>query len=108
MTASKGFYSIIDYTAPNVGDQAKIAARFAQIQRDWVASYPGYVSARFLASTDGATVRAIVEWESDEAFHSFERESDSKGRMAALETAFRELSTQGSRQTFTAICEVLP
>ncbi|MDD7973034.1 antibiotic biosynthesis monooxygenase family protein [Roseinatronobacter alkalisoli] len=108
MTAPKEFYSIIDYTAPEIEDQAKIAATFAQIQKEWVASYPGYVSARFLASTDGAIVRAIVEWESEDAFNSFEKESDSKGRIAALEAAFRELSTQGSRQTFTSICEVLP
>ncbi|WP_168201310.1 antibiotic biosynthesis monooxygenase [Qingshengfaniella alkalisoli] len=108
MKPSSEFYSIIDYSASNAEDQAKIASAFAEIQKEWVASYPGYSSARFLASTDGLIVRAIVEWETEDAFHSFERESDSKGRMAALERAFRELSTQGSRQTFVAIGEVRP
>jgi hypothetical protein len=46
--------------------------------------------------------------ESEEAFRPFESESDSKGRMAALEGAFRKFSAQGSRWTFRAIGEVLP
>jgi heme-degrading monooxygenase HmoA len=108
MASPEPFYSIIDYTAPSTEEQREIAEAFAQIQRDWVAPYPGFVSARFLASTDGNTVRAIVEWESEDAFHTFERESDGKGRIAALEEVFKKLSTQGSRDTFRPIVEVLP
>lgn len=108
MASPDPFYSIIDYTAPSREGQREIAQAFAQIQRDWVASYPGFVSARFLASTDGKIVRALVEWESEDAFVAFERNSDGKGRIAALEAVFKKLSTQGSRQTFRPVGEVLP
>lgn len=108
MPSATPFYSIIDYTAASAEAQLGIAQAFAQIQRDWVAPYRGFVSARFLASTDGTIVRAIVEWQSEDAFHAFERESDGKGRIAALEEAFAKLSTQGSRNTFRPVVEVLP
>ncbi|TGG90264.1 antibiotic biosynthesis monooxygenase [Natronospirillum operosum] len=108
MTSPAAFYSIIDYTALSAQSQQDIAEAFAQIQRDWVAPYSGFVSARFLASTDGKVVRAIVEWETEEAFHAFEKESDGEGRIAALEAVFQKLSTQGSRQTFRSVCAVLP
>ncbi|WP_429130104.1 hypothetical protein [Ensifer sp. 4252] len=49
-----------------------------------------------------------VEWASEADFHNFERVSDSKGRIAALEAAFSRLSTKGSRRTFRAIGEVKP
>lgn len=102
------FYSVIDYTATGPDNQPDIAAEFARIQEDWVASYPGFVSARFLANTDGSSVCAIVEWASEADFHNFERVSDTKGRIAALEAAFNRLSTKGSRRTFRAIGEVGP
>ncbi|WP_457580619.1 antibiotic biosynthesis monooxygenase family protein [Ensifer canadensis] len=102
------FYSIIDYTASGADNQPEIAEEFARIQEDWVASYPGFVSARFLANTDGSTVCAVVEWASEADFHNFERVSDTQGRMAALEAAFSRLSTKGSRRTFRAIGEVGP
>jgi heme-degrading monooxygenase HmoA len=108
MTPHSGFYSIVDYLFPKAEDPGEVAAAFAQVQSDWVASYPGYVSARFLANTEGSLVRAIIQWESEETFRAFETESDSKGRMAALEGAFRKFSAQGSRRTFRAIGEVLP
>lgn len=105
---TNAFYSIIDYTASDAADQPRIAAAFARIQRDWVAFHPGYAGAHFLASTDGSIVRAIVEWESEAAFQAFERDSDGEGRMAALQAVFRELATQGTRQTFRPLDEVRP
>lgn len=108
MTSGSPFYSIIDYTAPSAAAQNEIAATFAAIQRDWVAPYPGFVSASFLASTDGSIVRAVVEWESEAALATFERTSDGAGRIAALEAAFKALSTQGTRLTFRPVTQVLP
>lgn len=108
MATNEAFYSIIDYTAPSADAQKDIAKAFAGVQRNWVAPYPGFVSARFLASTDGGTVRAIVEWQSEAAFAAFERHSDSKSRIAALNAVFDALSTTGSRQTFRFVSEVLP
>lgn len=102
------FFSVIDYTASGVESQPEIAAAFAGIQEDWVASYPGFVSARFLANTDGSSVCAIVEWASEADFRNFEQVSDTKGRMAALEAVFERLSTKGARRTLRAIGEVRP
>jgi C-6 monooxygenase len=108
MTPSDRFYSMIDYTSSGADSQPDIAFAFAQIQKDWVAAYPGFIAARFLASTDGTIVRAVVEWENEEAFRAFEQTSDTKGRMAALEAVFKRLSTSGSRLTFRAIGDVEP
>jgi heme-degrading monooxygenase HmoA len=108
MKPSDRFYSMIDYTASGAESQPDIALAFAQIQKDWVATYPGFIAARFLASTDGEIVRAIVEWENEDAFRDFERKSDPKGRMAALEAVFKRLSTSGTRLTFRAIGDVEP
>ncbi len=102
------FVSIIDYTVPAPERQAEIAEAFRRIQEEWVAPYPGFRSAHFMGSTDGRTVRAIVEWESEEALREFERVSDTAGRIAALEEAFRRHSTQGSRQTFRDLGTVWP
>lgn len=108
MRPSDRFYSIIDYTSTSASAQLDIAKAFAKIQEDWVASYSGFVSARFLASTDGEIVRAIVEWESEEAFHAFESQSDAKGRLEALEAVFKRLTTKGARITFRAVGDVAP
>ncbi|WP_426124669.1 antibiotic biosynthesis monooxygenase family protein [Pararhizobium sp. PWRC1-1] len=108
MKPSDRFYSMIDYTSSGAESQPDIALAFAQIQNDWVATYPGFIVARFLASTDGGIVRAVVEWENEEAFRDFEQKSDTKGRMAALETVFNRLSTSGTRLTFRAIGDVEP
>ncbi|URK86431.1 hypothetical protein LP421_17990 [Rhizobium sp. RCAM05350] len=103
MKPSDRFYSMIDYTSSGAESQPDIALALAQIQRDWVATYPGFIAARFLAGTEGGIVRAIVEWETEVAFRDFERKSDSKGRIAALEAVFKRLSTSGTRMTFRAI-----
>jgi heme-degrading monooxygenase HmoA len=93
MAPHSGSYAVVDYVFPKTGDPGEVAAAFAQVQSDWVACYPGYVSARFLAGTDGGHVRAIIQWESGEAFRVFQTESDSKGRMAALEGDLRSHAT---------------
>lgn len=108
MSTQTNFYSIIDYTAGGPGMQAEIAAAFAQVQKDWVAFYPGYISARFLASTDGTRVRAIVQWESEEAFKNFEKTSDTEGRINALNAVNERLSSTGERHTFRLLDTVTP
>lgn len=102
------FYSIIDYTVPEGQEPNAVALTFETIQRDWVSSYPGFVVARFLVNTNGDNIRAIVEWESEEALKQFERVSDTEGRMNALKIAFERHSTQGSRQTFRGLSLVFP
>ncbi|NVD42550.1 antibiotic biosynthesis monooxygenase [Ensifer sp. HO-A22] len=102
------FFSVIDYTASGADDQPAIAAEFARLQEDWVASYPRFVSARFPANTDGSSVCAIVEWASEMDFHNLERVSDNKGRIAALAAAFEHVAAKGARRTFRAIGEVGP
>ncbi|AXC49221.1 hypothetical protein DRW48_05570 [Paracoccus suum] len=102
------FVSMIDYTVPSPERQAEIAGAFQRIQEDWVAPYAGFRSARFLASTDGRLVRVIVEWESEAAMREFEQVSDTAGRLAALDAAFRLHDTQGSRQTFRELSTVWP
>lgn len=50
------FFSIIDYTVDRPQTQRELVDAFAEIQERRVRSYPGYLSARFLASTDGTRV----------------------------------------------------
>jgi hypothetical protein len=45
-----GFYSIIDDTVDDPEAQRELVAAFAEIQERRVRFYPGYRSARFLAS----------------------------------------------------------
>jgi C-6 monooxygenase len=108
MKPFEGFFSMIDYAANGPDSQPDIAAAFALIQEDWVASYPGFVCARFFANTDGSSVRAIVQWASESDFKEFERLSDTAGRTAALKSTYERLSTGGVRQTFRAVGEVAP
>ena len=105
---SDRFYSMIDYSVSGSHTPSEVATAFADIQQEWVAVYPGFIGARFFASTDATIVRGIVEWESEAALHAFERQSDSEGRLSALQAAFDRLGSTGSRMTFRPIHTVEP
>lgn len=92
MSADAGFYSIIDYTVDGPQTQRELVAAFAEIQERWVRFYPGYRSARFLASVDGTRVYNIIHWASEADFRHFEAVSDTEGRMAAIQRALAGLS----------------
>lgn len=94
------FYSIIDYSVDSAETQAAVISAFADIQRKWVASYPGYGSAKFLASPDGTRVLCIVGWASEADFARFEAISDSEGRAAAIQNALQKLSCSAERRSF--------
>jgi C-6 monooxygenase len=81
------FFSIIDYAVDGAGTQARLVDAFAQIQRRWVAWYPGYVSAQLFASVDGTRVYNVVTWASEADFRHFEETSDTDGRVEAIRRA---------------------
>ena len=105
---SDRYYSMIDYSVSGSHTPAEVATAFAGIQQDWVAVYPGFIGARFFASADETIVRGIVEWDSEAAFHAFERQSDTEGRLNALQAAFDRLGSTGARMTFRPIHTVEP
>lgn len=81
------FYSIIDYTVDGPETQHELAEAFAALQKRWVRFYPGYHSARLLASTDGTRLYNVIAWRDEDSFVAFERESDTEGRIAAVQAA---------------------
>ena len=52
---SNGFFSIIEYDIDTVAIQDRFVELFSEIQQQYVAMYPGYISSTFLGSTDGKT-----------------------------------------------------
>ncbi|QSB13240.1 antibiotic biosynthesis monooxygenase [Natronosporangium hydrolyticum] len=92
MPDEPGFYSIIDYTVDGARTQQELVAAFAEIQEQWVRFYPGYRSARFFASVDGARVYNLIHWASEADYRHFEEVSDTEGRMAAIQQALAGLS----------------
>lgn len=105
---SDRFYSMIDYSISGSHTPTEVAMAFARIQHDWVAIYPGFIGARFFVSTDETIVRGIVEWDSEAALQAFERQSDTEGRLSALQAAFDRLGSTGSRRMFRPIHTVEP
>lgn len=108
-----GFYSIIDYTVDGPETQRELVEAFAEIQERWVRFYPGYRSARFLASVDGTRVYNIVHWANEADFRAFEEGSDTDGRMAAIRTALDGLSgaaepRMSGAPRYTVLGEVTP
>lgn len=87
MSDQHGFYSVIDYSVDSAHTQQEYVRAFEELAREWVSHWPGFLSARFLASEDGRRVFNIVHWESEEAFRAFERDSDTDGRVAAIQRA---------------------
>ncbi|MBB4931591.1 C-6 monooxygenase [Lipingzhangella halophila] len=113
MSADSGFYSIIDYTVDGFDTQRELVAAFAEIQERWVRFYPGYRSARFHASTDGARVYTIVHWASEADYRDFVATSDGESRMDAIRTALEGLSGKAEVRmseapTYTVVHEVGP
>lgn len=91
MNAEPGFYSIIDYTVDGPETQRALVEAFAEIQERRVRSYPGYRSARFLASTDGSRVYTIVSWASEADFRHFDETDDMEARQADIRRALAGL-----------------
>jgi C-6 monooxygenase len=113
VSTDSGFYSIIDYTVDGRGTQQELVAAFAEIQERWVRFYPGYQSARFHVSTDGARVYNIVRWASEADYRNFVETSDTEGRMAAIGKALQGLSGKAEARmsevpTYTVAREVGP
>lgn len=91
MNEDNGFCSIIEYAVDGPGTQSALVDAFAEIQERWVRFYPGYVSARFHVSADGARVYNIVHWASEADYRHFVETSDTDGRMAAIQAALKGL-----------------
>ncbi len=92
MDDQRGFFSIIDYAVDGERSQRELIDAFADIQQRWVSSYPGYRGARLFASVDGRRVYNVIEWASRADFETFERTSDTAGRVAAIEAAVAGVS----------------
>ncbi|RNL86861.1 antibiotic biosynthesis monooxygenase family protein [Halostreptopolyspora alba] len=113
MSTDSGFYSIIDYTVDGFDTQRELVAAFTEIQERWVRFYPGYLSARFHASTDGTRVYTIVHWASEADYRNFVETSDGEARMEAIRTALEGLSGRAEARmsgvpTYTVVGEVGP
>ncbi|OYD70739.1 antibiotic biosynthesis monooxygenase [Rhodococcus sp. OK302] len=113
MSADAGFYSIIDYTVDGFDTQLELVEAFAEIQERWVRFYPGYSSSRFHLSTDGTRVYNIVRWTSEADYRNFVENSDTDGRMAAIEKALAGLSGKAEARmtgvpTYTVVREIGP
>lgn len=81
------FFSIIDYEVTGHEAQHRLVEELATVQEQWVRSHTGYVSATFFASVGGDRVYNVIEWRSKSDFDRFEAESDTDGRLAAIEAA---------------------
>ncbi|WP_020669812.1 antibiotic biosynthesis monooxygenase [Amycolatopsis nigrescens] len=113
MSVDNGFYSIIDYTVDGPETQRELTAAFAEVQRRWVCFYPGYRSARFHLSTDGTRVYNIVHWASEADYRNFVENSDTDGRVAAIQAALAGLAGHAEPRmtgvpTYTVAHEVGP
>ncbi|MFF5446130.1 hypothetical protein [Streptomyces sp. NPDC012888] len=86
------FASIIEYAVDGPATQRELVAAFVPLLHRWVAGHPGYVSARFHASTDGLRVSNVVTWASEAHYRAFLDTSDTPGRLAAIEAALAALS----------------
>lgn len=105
---TRDFLSVIDYIVDSPQTQEAVVSAFADIQRKWVATYPGYLSAQFLASTDGTRVKCIVRWASEADFIHFEAISDTQGRAKAIQQALEGLSCTAERRSFRLVSSVGP
>lgn len=113
MSTDSGFYSIIDYTVDGPATQRELVEAFAEIQERWVRYYPGYRSARLLASVDGTRVYNLVHWASEADYLAFEETSDTEGRVDAIQSALNGLSGKAEPRMsgaphYTVMREVAP
>lgn len=93
-TGGNNFFSIIEYDIDTIAIQDRFVELFSDIQRQYVALYPGYVSSTFLGSTDGKRIYNIIIWESEKAFLHFEKVSDTTERINAIEKALIKLDNK--------------
>ncbi|WP_405097562.1 antibiotic biosynthesis monooxygenase family protein [Micromonospora sp. NBC_01412] len=110
MTVDSGFYSIIDYPVDGPDVARELVETFAEIQERWVRHHPGFRSARFLASLDGARVIAIVHWASEAHLRMFEGSPETEGLGAAIRQALDGLPgvTEPRMDRFRVLREVPP
>ncbi|MDG4795655.1 antibiotic biosynthesis monooxygenase [Micromonospora sp. WMMD1082] len=113
MPDDAGFYSIIDYTVDGPQSQHELIEAFAEIQERRVRHYPGYRSARLLASQDGTRVYNVVAWQSEAHWRHFDKTDDLQERQADIDRAVDGISgTATPRMTNTPrydlVREVLP
>lgn len=87
MDSESEFYSVIEYAVDGPETQQRLIDAFVDVQRQWVAHYPGYLGARLLASLDGERVYNVIRWARESDYRFFEARSDTAGRMAAIERA---------------------
>ncbi|MEV8534926.1 antibiotic biosynthesis monooxygenase [Streptomyces sp. NPDC051211] len=113
MSSATEFASIIDYTVDGPRTQQELVEAFAPLLEQWVAHYPGYLSARFHTSTDGTRVYNVVTWASEADYRHFVENSDTEGRMAAIRAALTGLSGTAEPRmtgapTYRVVREVSP
>lgn len=86
------FYSIIDYAVDGPETQRQLINVFAGLQDRWVRYYAGYLEATIFASIDGDRVYNVVRWASEAHYRRFEEDSESDGRVAAIQASLAGLS----------------
>src|SRR5690625_6653615 len=75
------FFSVIDYSIEDAETGRKLIREFSKIQKEWVAHYPGYISASFLVSIDHKRVLNLVRWKDEASYYNFENSSNTEARM---------------------------
>ncbi|WP_238010028.1 antibiotic biosynthesis monooxygenase [Dactylosporangium sp. AC04546] len=102
--------SVIDYPVDGPAAQSSVVEAFAAIQEQWVRHHRGYRSARFLASTGGDRVCALVHWDSEADLRAFEAATDTAGLDAAIARALGGLTGVGAPRLtrYRVVREVLP
>ncbi len=85
------FFSVIDYSIEDAETGRKLIREFSKIQKEWVAHYPGYISASFLVSIDHKRVLNLVRWKDEASYYNFENNSNTEARMQAIAEALKKL-----------------
>lgn len=91
-SSDSGFIIILDYTVDGPEQQRQLVDGLAELVKQWVRPHPGFLSAKFHSSTDGTRVINFVHWASEEDYHNFLENSDTDGRIAAIEQALANVS----------------
>ena len=87
-----GFVIILEYTVEGPEQQRQLVEGLAALGKRWVRFHPGFLSARFHISTDGTRVVNFVNWASEEDYRNFLANSDTEGRIAAIEEVLANVS----------------
>lgn len=86
------FVIILDYIADGPEQQRQLVNGLAELMEQWVSPHSGFLSAKFHTSTDGTQVINIVHWASEKDYRNFLTNSDTDGRIAAIEQALANVS----------------